>query len=140
MSPYDALDALEKEGRSSERSHGRRDRAMLAIAATIMALGIGALVIGLQVSRNTQGLRTACLLAADIITKTGLAAGDPDAQPTDQQQLNALYLNVWRKAMSPGDRQRERVLLARIARTGGRVVVPDCDEITKNPESVTTAR
>jgi hypothetical protein len=140
VSPFDALNALEKEGRSSERSHGRRDKAMLAIALTIMALGIGALVIGLQVSRNTQGLRTACLLAADIITKAGLASGEPDAQPTDQQKLNALYLKVWRRSMTPEDRETERVLLARIARSGGRVVVPDCDEITKNPESVTTAR
>lgn len=143
--PLNALDAVAQVATETERTAKRRDRALVVLGLALMALALGAIFIGVQVLRNTQrglanreAVRVSCTLIANLVRQSGVPTDEEIRHPSAQMQLTSLRLRAIRRGMTPAMRFEERRLQRLIDRYAGRVQVPDCEKITRNPEFVTT--
>lgn len=120
---------------------------VLAVALVMLALSL--LQIASAVTANTKrsaanrdAIRVSCTLLANAIEQSGAGSTrNSSASRPPVQRLNQLYVSVVVRSMTDDERRQLKRLTTEIARTGGgRVDVPDCAAVVRNPNTVQIIR
>lgn len=90
--------------------------------------------------RNTLAIRVSCTLLTNAILESGAGgSGQPARTPAAKAQRanTELYIGaIVRRLLTPAERGTLRENARIVAKAGGVISTPDCDEVAKHPERV----
>lgn len=137
------------ERRKSERRTTDRRKRWLRLFAYVLVCGLSVFTAVQQRSdqkktaalaqKNTEAIRVGCILLTNAILESG-AGGDGQA-PTSpaakaQRQITAIYVQVIGRSMTSAEVAEVKRLSKIVAKAGGVVSTPDCNEIAAHPDGV----
>lgn len=112
---------LEARGDRADRSADRADDATARLERTAQ--------------RNTKAIRVSCTLLSNAIIQSGAAT--PGNRPTAQSRLTGIYIGAITRELTPAERAEvHRLQLIVASSGGGRVALPDCDDVARHPDDV----
>ena len=115
----------------------------LFIVLVIVLAAAGGLAydrISKYAKQNREGIRVGCILLTNAILETGAGGNDQPARTPAakaQRENTQIYVGaIVRRLLTSEEREKLAENAAIIAKSGGVVSTPDCDEIAAHPERV----
>ncbi len=107
-------------------------------ALVLIGFTVGGYAIVELIARNTKAILVSCTLISNVATDAGAAGGKAKSKAAQkQQEITALAFDVIIRNMTQAERQRLAQLNDELAKSGGFVTLPNCKQVSENPESVT---
>lgn len=112
--------------------------ALVMLAISLLQIASAVLDTTKRSHHNQDAIRVSCTLLSNAIVQSGAGATrNSSASRPPQQRLTELYISAIVRRMTLGERRQVKRLTAEVARTGGgRVDVPDCAAIVRDPGNV----
>jgi hypothetical protein len=110
----------------------------ITFAVVLVGFAVGGYAIVDLIGRNTKAILVSCTLISNVATDAG-AAGQSGRSPASrkQQEITALAFDVLIRSMTQAERAKLSRLNAELAVSGGYVKLPNCKQVSEDPESVT---
>ncbi len=130
-----------KHGLEMRRAVIQFGRSYRIVVWSLVVAGIAAVLFGAYfISRNREAIRVSCTLLGNAVIQSG--AGGQANQPQTPvakavaERQRILIVAIQDKLLTSAQMKRLRELDQIIAKAGGVVAVPQCDEIVADPGSV----
>jgi hypothetical protein len=110
----------------------------ITFAVVLVGFAVGGYAILDLIGRNTKAILVSCTLISNVATDAG-AAGTPGKSPASrkQQEITVLAFDVLIRHMTPAERVKLARLNGEMRAAGGFVTLPNCKQVSEDPESVT---